>query len=65
MLPQSSDICLQKEVICYHLFSKRVNVCQMDSFFERGRMNGCHLTRIGCYSGLVVPISSIVGLELC
>ena len=40
------------------LFSKRMN----GWFFECGRMNGRHLTRIGWYSGLVVPISSIVGL---
>ena len=31
-------------------------------FFERGRTNWCHLTRIGWCSGLVVLISSIVGL---
>ena len=31
-------------------------------FFKRGRTNGCHWARNGWYSGLVVPISSIVGL---
>ena len=31
-------------------------------FFERGRTNGRHKTRNGCYLGLVGPISSIVGL---
>ena len=31
-------------------------------FFERGRTNGRHKTRNGCYLGLVGSISSIVGL---
>ena len=47
----------------YYLFSKWVNWCQLRGWlFERGHTNGHHFNSQGWHSGLVAPISSIIGL---
>ena len=47
----------------YYMFSKRVNGCQGGGFSSTGPQTGAiKLAMAGIYLGLVVPISSIVGL---